>query len=128
MARDFYIVEKMSKNGESPSEDEILKELNRQLEEEKKDEALQTEVKKRREGMQNEPEEPSIAQPAFFKDKGGKKRKASPKKEEVHECPRCGSKESTRLDDGETVLKHQGTIMSQVRRCKDCGGRFGVEK
>ena len=124
----------MSRQENGDSEDEILEQLNRELEEEKEQKRIDAEVERRlseREESSEESAGKKEPRKAQFTGRKGEKRQVERKpREPLPECHYCGSKESTRLDDGETIIKYRNKdfdgILKQVRHCKSCGKRFGV--
>ncbi len=125
----------MSDEGSDDIEDDVLAQLNQELEDEKRQKKVDAEVKKRRGGEkpEEEEEEKKPARKAQFKTREGKTREIGKKKKDSKpKCHHCGSEDTTRLDDGNTIIRYRNKafdgILAQVRRCNDCGKRFGVAK
>jgi len=98
-------------------EDEILKRLNKQLEDDDREKRIIEEIEKRQKAQPRE---------AVFKTKDGGKKKVQ--KETKHDCPRCGSEDTERLDEDGTIYKYRGDILSYIGHCKDCEHKWGITK
>ena len=111
----------MAEEKPETEEDEILKRLNEQLEQDERETKINEEVEKRlEEHKKREPRD------AVFKTRDGQKKRVT--KEKKYECPRCGSEESKPLGNEETIYKHGGHLLSAARYCEDCGYKWGVVK
>lgn len=117
----------------SEEEDEILKQLNKKLEDEARDKRIDSEVERRfrERETKEEPDEEEESKPeprdAVFLDKQKRRRKVTRKKK-PEECPHCGSGES-RLLETDVIYRRGKEVLydfSEVRKCNGCSRRFGV--
>ena len=120
MVKDFYGVRKMSVEGEE--KDETLEELNRQLDEEKREKDIADEVDRRELALKRKE-----IKPAVFEDKKKKKRQVRIPKNKEHECIFCGET-NVEPADHDTIYKIKNRMFSFVFHCKGCGKRQGVTK
>ncbi len=124
------IQSKMSQEKIELSDDEITDALNKRLDEDAKQEKLNTEVDKRikvinddREKKQKETE----VREAKFTDETGKKKKTVKERESI-ECYKCGSTDLEKITDDSDTFVYKGKDISAVYHCNECGRNSGVAR
>lgn len=104
-------------------EDEISKELNRRLDEDRKKTALEDEVNKR---FLVEKEKRKVHEATFEDTTEKKSRKRKVVEPEVITCATCGSTNMTKISNDSDVFVYEGREVTAVFYCNDCGRRSGV--
>ena len=129
MGGNSYILNKMSIEEPEEIEDDVLKELNRRLDEEEKKLFIVWVLDKRlKTGVGEAKRKPREAK---FKGKDGKERRVAKKEPKIeYQCPRCGSTDLGSYSEEEPKLfKIRGTLYSDMLYCRNCGAkRLGVLK